>query len=236
MQILSGNLVERIQRTPTVESFRFRLEKKLDFLPGQFMKVIFDKDNPEDKELNKYLSFSSSPGKDYIEVTKRLSESAFSRRLRNLKIGDKVEFKLPLGACIFKDEYKKIAFLIGGIGITPAISIIEHIVERKLATDVYLLYSNRTFEEIAFKAELDAWKVKNPNLKICYTLTDCTSKDGQCIQGAINKELLTCKIVDLKERIIFVFGPPKMVEAMNNLCLESGCGKENLKIERFLGY
>ena len=38
--------------------------------------------------MNKYLSFSCAPGKGYIEVTKRLSNSEFSQSLKNLKIND----------------------------------------------------------------------------------------------------------------------------------------------------
>ena len=57
--------------------------------------------------------------------------------------------------------YEKIAFLIGGIGITPVISIIEHICDKKLSTDVALLYSNRNEDEIAFKKELHNWQSQN---------------------------------------------------------------------------
>ena len=73
----------------------------------------------------------------------------------------------PFGNCVFKDEYRKIGFLIGGIGITPVISIIEYIVDRSLATDVLLLYSNKTQEDIAFRRELDAWQERQFQYKSC---------------------------------------------------------------------
>lgn len=227
---------ERIKRTPTIESFRFLLQEKLDFIPGQFLQLVFDEKNPQNKELNKYLSFSSSPAKDYIEVTKRLSESLFSQRLKNLKINDTVLVKAPLGSCVFKKDYKKIAFLIGGIGVTPVISILEHITDKKIETDVLLLYSNKTEEEIAFKSELDLWQENNKNIKLLYLLTDYEPKNKNFLFGHIDKDLLAERIKDLNERIIFIFGPPKMVEAMKNLCLEISCREENIKTESFLGY
>lgn len=227
---------QRIKRTPTIESFRFNLKEKIDFIPGQFLQVIFDQANRNNKDLNKYLSFSSSPNKKYIEVTKRLSDSLFSQKLRDLKINDPVLLKAPMGQCVFKKDYEKIAFLIGGIGITPVISIIEYINDKKLNTDVKLFYSNRNEDDIAFKPELDYWQAVNKNIKVFYTVTDCPSKDKSCIFGRIDKQLLLAKMQDFGERIFFLFGPPKMVEAMAQLCLDLGCSREHIKTESFIGY
>lgn len=229
-------LTERIKRTPTVESFRFKSEEKIDFLPGQFLRLIFDRENQNNKELNKYLSFSSSPTKDYIEVTKRLSNSTFSQKLKSLKLNDETLIKGPQGHCVLKDEYRKIALLIGGIGITPVISMIEYIVDRGLDTDTLLFYSNKTEDDIAFRNELNCWQSANKNIKIFFTITDCEPKDAKCIRGRINKDLLVEKVKDIQERMFFTFGPPKMVEAMKSVCLELNCRKDNIITESFIGY
>jgi len=236
MKEVRASLIESISRTLSVESFRFSPEEKINFLPGQFLQLIFDEQNKDNKELNKYLSFSVSPLKEYIEVAKRISGSSFSQRLKGLNQGDEVLLKAPMGNCVFKDEYQKIGFLIGGIGITPVISIIEYIAEKRINTDVVLLYSNRTEEEIAFRKELDGWQQNNANIKVFYTVTDCQPKDNRCIAGRISKELVREKVTDLEKRMMFVFGPPKMVEAMQAVCLESGCRQENIRTESFIGY
>lgn len=231
-----ARLIERIKRTSLVESFRFLLEEKIEFIPGQFLQVIFNENDLDNKELNKYLSFSSPPTEEFIEVTKRLSESRFSQRLKNLNANDEVLFKAPLGNCVFKDEYKKIGFLIGGIGITPVISIIGYIVDKNLDTDVVLVYSNKTEEEFAFKHKLDHWQNTNTNIKVIYTVTGSQPKASSCIYGRINKDLLMSKVPDLDKRVIFIFGPPKMVVAMKGLCIEMGCREQDLKTESFIGY
>lgn len=236
MKLYKAKLQQRIQKTPTVKSYRFIPEGKLDFIPGQFLKLIFDENNPNNPELNKYLSFSSSPTKEYIEVTKRISDSKFSHRLKSLKLNEQVLLQAPLGNSVFKDEYKKIGFLIGGIGITPVISIIEYIINQKLNTDIMLFYSNRIEEEIAFKPELDLWQSNNYNIKVFYILTDCPPKDFNCLFGRIDKELVLRNVVDLKERIFFIFGPPQMVDSMSNICLSLDCGKEKIITEKFIGY
>ena len=236
MKMLRGRLIQRIKRTPTIESFRFEPEQKLDFAPGQSVRVIFDDTDMQNTALNKYLSLSSSPAKEYIEVTKRLSNSEFSNRLKDLKVDDRVLFKGPLGNCVFKEEYKKIGFLIGGIGITPVISIIEYIVDKGLDTDVHLLYSNRTEEEIAFYKELKDWADAHSNVKVCYTITDCTPQNKICVSGRICKDLFLAKVKDVGDRVFFIFGPPKMVGAMKNLCLGAGVDAAYIKTESFVGY
>lgn len=236
MEEVKVNLVEKIVRTPTVTSFRFIPSQELGFLPGQAAQLIFDQANPGNRDLNKYLSFSSSPNKNYLEFTKRLSTSVFSQKLDSLKPNQEILIKAPLGGCFFESKYKQITFLVGGIGITPVISIIEYIVERKLDTAVNLFYSNRTEEEIAFRQELDVWTRANNNIKIHYTITDCQPKDKTCSYGFINKDFITQRTCDFGKGIVFIFGPPKMVDVMSDLAIEMGCSKENIKTEKFVGY
>ncbi len=219
-----AKLLERIKRTSSIESFRFKVLDQLNFIPGQFVQIF-----------NKYLSFSSSPTKDYFEITKRLGKSEFSGKLKNLRIGDTVLFKGPLGKCIFKDEDKQIAFLIGGIGITPVISIIEYIIDKKLDTEVVLLYSNRS-EDIAFRRELDDWQRRNNKIKVLYLVSDCQPEDKSCLFGRISKDLITEKIDNWPERKVYIFGPPVMVEGLRGVCLGLGCRPQSLMIEKFIGY
>ncbi|MCF7887432.1 MAG: FAD-dependent oxidoreductase [Candidatus Omnitrophica bacterium] len=235
-EIINLEFYQKIQRSALVKSFRFYPKNPINFIPGQFAKILFNKDNVSDKELNKYLSFSASPDKDYIEFTKKLSQSKFSKKLDSLNKKDKVIVQAPLGNCIFKDEYKKIVFLIGGIGITPVISIIEYIVDKKLNTDLVLFYSNRTDKNIAFKEELDNWQKNNQNIKIIYTIIDSQTKDPKIKRGYIDEKMISETIKNYKERIFFIYGPPGMVSSMAKLCSNIGCRFDRVKKEGFTGY
>lgn len=236
MQEVEAIFIGSVKRTAEIESFRFSPVEDIAFLPGQFMQLIFDPVNRNNFVLNKYLSFSSAPGRNYFEVTKRISGSEFSNSLLRLKSGDKVLVKAPMGNCIFRDEYKKIGFLIGGIGITPVISILEYIAGKNLDTSVDLLYSNRVEEDIAFKAEIDKWSRENPRIKPVYTVTECRPKDSKCFFGKIDERFLNSHICGSRQRIIFIFGPPSMVALMKDTCLKTGCAEDNIKVENFTGY
>ncbi len=237
MKIFKGTITNTIRRTPNVISIQIKLSEDIIFIAGQFLQIIFDEENKMNKDLNKYLSFSSAPGRDYIEFTKRLTDSFFSQRIENLKCGDTLTIKAPFGNCILDEKkHKKLLCLIGGIGITPVISIYEDISVKKLDIDSKLLYANRNEQEIAFKNEFDELSKTNPKLKTYYIVSDCDSSDTECIPGHINEELIYNKVPDFKERIVFIFGPPKMVAAMKELCLKIGCENSQVKSENFAGY
>jgi ferredoxin-NADP reductase len=129
-----------------------------------------------------------------------------------------------------------VAFLTGGIGITPVISILEYIKDKGLDIDSVLFYSNRNEEDIAFRKELDSWSAAELKIKKFYFLTDCQPKDKTCIYGRITEQYLKDKVSDWQQRTVFIYGPPKMVEAMSLLCLNAGCDKSLVKSENFIGY
>ncbi len=236
MKEIRAEFIGSIERTHNVKSFRFKIDSKIEFSPGQFLQFIFDEKDPKNKALNKYLSFSSSPDKNYFEVTKKISESEFSRKLLLLKEGDTVLFKMPFGSCSFNENYKKIGFLVGGIGITPAISIIEYIVERKIDTDVVLIYANWTTADIAFKEEIDSWSKNNENIKVTHVLANEEVRKEGFRKGFIDEKLLRDLIGDLIQRVIFIYGPPVMVNSVKDLCVKLNYKSEQIKAETFVGY
>lgn len=230
--------IEKIERTKSVCSFRFKPQEVevTDFVPGQFAQVIFDENNKTNRNLNKYLSFSCRPHLDYIEFTKRISASDFSKTLLSLKKGDSVLLKSPMGHCTLEKPEGKYAFLIGGIGITPVISMLENIDFNKLSADIIFLYSNTSDEDIPFYKELEGWAQAPLKIKIVHKVVVCASKNERYCIGTITKDFVLQEIPDHKERTFYVFGPPKMVDAMKSICQELGCLPERIKAEEFIGY
>ncbi len=228
---ICGVLKEKIKRTKDIQSFRFKLDEDIDFLPGQFMEVVFDK---EEKDLKHFLSFSSSPTESYIEFTKRLSESKFSQRLKEMNSEQEVAFRFSFGKCVFKEEYEKIGFIIEGIGITSVISMLEYIEDKNLNTDVLLIYTNCSFSETTFKPELDDWS-NSLNLRIIHVL-EKPVKGLNFVKGRMDFDFLSRYKEELEFRINFVFGSPKMVEAIADLLTQISIDKGRVKKEEFIGY
>ena len=231
---MKARLLEKFSRAPSIDSFRFMPAEPFTFLPGQFVRVVFDPVDESNSALNKYLSLSSPPGRECFELTKRLSDSRFSQRLRSLKRGDEVFFQGPMGTCVFRPEYTNIGILAGGVGITPAISIIEHIADNNLKTRVCLLYSTSDVRDTAFRNELEAL-TKNVNIEVSFTVDEPARKQ-EPLSWRISRELIAGKMAGFKQEVIFIFGPPAMVKAMAALCKDMGCPAGKLRQESFVGY
>ena len=224
---------EIIRRNYNVKSFRLEAFGGPDFQAGQFLLVKLS----EDPQLKRYLSISSSPTeKCYLEFTKKLTESGFSRALDNLKPGDQVSIQYPLGNFVFDESAPKIAFLSGGIGITPIRSICKYVVDKKLGTDIVLVYSNRSVRDVVFKDDFDAMVKSYPALKVAHVL--CETEPGfKCTVGHINAGVIKNEIPDYGMRKFYLCGPPQMVEAMRKILLDELAVKPEMVVtENFQGY
>ena len=102
----------------------------------------------------------------------------------------------------------------GGSGITPMIQVLTEILENPDdKTEVSLLFSNRTEDDIIAKSQLDAAAAKYPNFKVKYVLSrpkdpsKWEEESGE--KGHINADLIKKYIPAASDdTLIFVCGPP----------------------------
>ncbi|MCX5715700.1 MAG: FAD-binding oxidoreductase [Candidatus Omnitrophica bacterium] len=235
MENLRLELVSIITQCAGVKTFRFRLDKEVPRKPGQYLIFTLDVNG---KQVPKAFSISSSPTeKGYIEFTKKLTDSDFSKTLDALKPGGLFSLRLPMGKFTFEGEFPKAAFLSGGIGITPIRSIFKYATDIKLSSSLVLLYSARVPEQCVFKNDFAVMQKENKNIKMVYTLTDCKEEVPGFRFGAINEAMVKEDVPDYKERKFFMCGPPGMVEAMRAMLLTGlGISKESIITEDFTGY
>lgn len=224
---------EVIQRTYNVKSVRLEINDEPNYIAGQFLSVRF-KDDPN---LKRYLSLSSSPTEiGYIEFTKKITQSDFSCRFNNLKPGDTLMVKYPLGKFTLEGLSGKIAFLSGGIGITPIRSMIKYTVDKQLGLEIVLVYSNRSVRDIVFKEDFNQMQKDYPKLKVAHVLCEA-EPDFKCTVGLINAQVVKNEVPDYGLRKFFLCGPPLMVEAMAKMLSEElNIVKENIITENFVGY
>lgn len=229
-------VIEIIKRTDNVKSFRFLLRDKVDFLPGQFFFVTI---KIEGRGETKHFSFSNSPTEDsYVEFTKKLTESEYSKALDRLKIGDWARLRLPYGRFTFQGEYPKVAFLSGGIGITPIRSICKFAADKRLPAKIVLLYSNNSPGDIVFRKDFEEMERLNKNLKVIHTITlPDTSDFWPGRRGRIDSQMIKEEIPDFSQYSFFICGPPGMVEAMKEILKHDlEVDSERIKTESFSGY
>jgi len=224
-----------IQRSYNVKSVRIdKSVENLTYKAGQFLSVALNGANCP----KRYLSISSSPTEErYIEFTKKITESDFSCILDKLRAGDIVKLQYPFGKFTLEDNpAEKIAFLSGGIGITPIRSIIKYAADKKLGLDMVLIYANRSVRDVLFKEDFEAIQKECPKLKVAHVLCE-PAPDFKCIPGLINAQVIKNEAPDYLERKFFLCGPPPMVEAMKKILIEElRLPQVNVVLENFAGY
>jgi len=228
---------EIIQRTPTVKSFRLKREIGMNFTAGQYLFVTLDYGG---KEQTKPLSLSSSPSEtEYIEFTKRITDSEFSKTLNSFKPGDSLKLRLPYGQFTLEESGTKIAFLAGGIGITPFMSMSKYAASSGPDKNIILLYGNKSDKDIIFKSELDRLKDRTDNFNVIYTINEphqCETPWEGC-SGFIDHCMIRDKMPDFEERVFYVCGPPQMVSCLLAILKDDlKIPEEKIKTERFAGY
>ncbi|MCM8789465.1 MAG: FAD-dependent oxidoreductase [Candidatus Omnitrophica bacterium] len=224
---------EIINRTHNVKSVRLSINEAIEYKAGQFLNACLT----QEKECRRFLSISSSPTeKGYIEFTKKITGSDFSKMIEAALPGDMVKVQLPMGNFTLGDPKEKIAFLSGGIGITPIRGICKFVVDSNLGTDIVLIYANRSIRDIVFKEDFDGMQKYYPKLKVAHVLLEPALGFKSTI-GLINSSVIKNEMSDYLERKFYICGPPSMVEAMKNiLTKELSLPSEKIITENFQGY
>ena len=235
---LETELSQVINRAPGVKSFRFPINSaNITYQAGQYFYITI-KVNGSD--ALHHFSFSSSPAETgYIEFTKRITDSEFSQTLDNVKPGawallegPEGDFTLPDSA----DEYSKLAFISGGIGITPLRSMMHYVKHNNLPYQITLLYGNNTEADIIFHDEFNLLS-QSDNIKIKHFLTGYSGNESEnIIKGYIDKQAISQTIPDYPERLFYISGPPSMLNNIYHQLLKLKVPEKQVKIDAFTGY
>ena len=202
-------------------------KENIDFIAGQHTGVWLPKLFHDDKKGNfRILSACSSPNnKKILSVAFRDRGSGFKRTLLELPIGAEVELMKPVGFFVLpQDKKQKIAFIAGGIGITPFRSMINFATEEKLPNKIFLYYVNSSKETTAFLPELKILAKKNKS----FTL-----------KNFIGREKFTEAIKKVKnpnEFLWYVAGPPGLVASIRNTLILNKVNPNKILTEEFSGY
>jgi ferredoxin-NADP reductase len=141
------------------------------------------------------------------------------------------DFVLP------KDKKQKLAFIAGGIGITPFRSMLKYLIDNKEKRDVALFYSNKTASEIIYKEVFDEAKNKL-DIKTFYTLTDAERIPAgwRGHKGHFDPETIKKEMPDFNERMFYISGPRSMVVAFQGVLKAMGLRKSQIKTDFFPGF
>jgi ferredoxin-NADP reductase len=216
---------------PGVASFRFEKPGHLTYSAGQYVLVSVV---TRDGEQTKPFTLSSAPGDPYLEIATRLTGSAFKDALLALRPGDRVAVAGPRGRMVVPPGAGRIAFLVGGIGVTPARSIVRDAAQRATSTEFVLFYGNRDEGSVAFGAELDGYAAADARIRVVHVL----EKPGPGWTGEtgfITVDVVRRHIDPNDGWRLFISGPPPMIEPMRAVAVGLAVPEDRLMLESWGG-
>ncbi|MCW5202498.1 FAD-dependent oxidoreductase [Desulfobulbus sp. US1] len=225
--------IERMPRTSQVNSYRFTRPPGFSFQAGQYVIVGLGHEGM----LVHPLSFSNGPQQDFLEVTKRMTGSAYSQYIEGLYPGDEVIMKGPNGDFSMADISNDIVCLAGGIGIAPIRSMLVDSASRHDRRRITLIYGNSDDDDVPFAEELEELqKMHLPGFRVTHVLGRSLGKMQAC-QGRIDSKVIRSEVTaDLQEATFLISGPPVMVREMEEQLALLGVSSSRIRVERFLGY
>jgi ferredoxin-NADP reductase len=229
------SIIDIIPRAPGVKSFRFAIKaSNVRYRAGQYFYLTI---KIAGKKADHHFSFSSSPTeKDYIEFTKRITESDFSKALDTAKTGEWALLEGPEGHFTLPRKPSKLVYLSGGIGITPIRSTMRYVRDKGLPHDIVLLYGNRSQADIVFLRELDEISALK-NIRVEHFLAEppLAAKRG-INNGQIDRAAIARLVPDYNQRLFYISGPPGMVNALSEQVLGMGVPANQIHLDSFTGY
>jgi ferredoxin-NADP reductase len=209
-----GTLVESRITASDIKSLFFEIENWPGHLAGQHCDIRLTA--PTGYQAQRSYSIASTPDEKYVEFgVQLLTEGEVSPYLWEMKPGDQVEIKGPLGGHFIwtPDMPGELVLIGGGSGIAPLLSIYKTAKNR----EVVFIESAATTDKIMYYEEL---KDK--------LITRITSIDGHIDQEFLQKHL------DPKNMpMIYICGPTPFVETVASALVVMGFNSHSIRTERF---
>lgn len=156
-------VIKIVDESSTIRSFHLQPDDGAGLLPhlaGQHLPIRVKLPGTDRPVLRTY-TISAAPSDGFYRISVK-RDGAVSRHLYGLiNVGDTIEARAPAGDfTIDAYERRPAALLAGGVGITPLLAMLRHIVyegvRKRQTRPIFLFHAARTKKERAFADELAA--------------------------------------------------------------------------------
>jgi ferredoxin-NADP reductase len=233
------HVAEVIQETPTVRSYVLEpvdAAAPLRFHAGQHLTLLVDIDGVTHRRC---YSFSSSPAADARPsiTVRRAPEGLVSRHLhRTVRAGDTLLATEPTGEFTLPTDpaaSRLVAFVAGGVGVTPLIGLAESLLRDEPASRAILLCGHRSEDEIIFRGRIAALEAAyGPRLSVRHAL-DAPPAGWAGIKGALDGGRVLEALGDERADAYYVCGPEAMMRGVCDALADAGVAGERIRTERF---
>jgi 3-phenylpropionate/trans-cinnamate dioxygenase ferredoxin reductase subunit len=204
----------------------------LRFEPGQFAWITVW-DSPFRDHEHPFSFSSSAEEKSHFSFTiKALGD--FTSRIKDLVPGETVYVDGPHGAFSI-DRHPHApghVFIAGGIGITPIMSMLRTLADRRDQRPLTLLYANKAWDGITFRDEVEGMQ-EQLNLRVIHVL-ESPPEDWAGERGYLTQALLEASLPqETRKAEHFICGPAPMMDAVERNLVRMGVARGDIHTERF---
>lgn len=228
---MTAKLIESFELCSEVRHFVFEVPEveKFDFQPGQF--VSFN-ETFGDRTITRAYSIASAPNGNRIELClNRVREGRFSPLLFDMKPGDSLAMKGPLGYFVLRNPGRDVLFIATGTGIAPFRSMLKAHLVQGLNQEYTLLFGVRYEPNLLYREEFEALARQYPNFRFWPTISrpdeGWTGKRGR-VQLHIDEVLGNRRDLD-----IYICGMREMVDEVRNNLKLLGFERRQVIIEKY---
>ena len=220
-----------------VYNYIFTPDRKFAFLPGQYMEFTLPGVPYDSRGNRRTFTIASSPTESEVHLGVKYFEPAsmYKKVLSELKPGDTMYASQLAGNFTLKGvEQQKLAFIAGGIGITPFRSMVKYLSDSELSADVILLYIVSNPNEFAYISELR--EAAKAGVKTIPIVTNTSYKASGVVSARLSAELIAELVPDFDERLFYVSGSNGVVDATHDYLRGLGVAAGRIKTDHFSGY
>ena len=216
-----------------------------DFKPGQHITLRFQPKGKA-KPLVRCYSLSDSPGKPHYRITVKHLEDRGDNKgpgvvstiiNYGIQVGHRIPIKAPSGHFQLEDQSNDVAVLLaGGIGVTPMVSMLEHLVDTDSQRSVLLIHGVRNGKDQPFQSHLRKLSQENPNVHV----VSCYSKPNPDDVKGVDYQVSGFASIALLQTILpgqncqfHLCGPPAFMESLHQGLLDWGVDESRIRFEQF---
>jgi sulfite reductase subunit B len=214
---IEAEILDVIEESPTIKTFRLKPKADIGFRAGQFMDVTI----PGVGEAP-FTPSSNHDVKEYLDFT-IMKAGRVTNLLHGMKKGEVVGLRGPYGKGYPLDIFKgKDIFIVGGgVGLAPLRALLYALFnEVDDYNKIILKYGSRSPKDIIYKSEIDTWRDrgKNVSLEVSCDTGDDTWKGNVGLVTTILKDL----DINMANAVSIVCGPPIMMKFVTFKILDLG--------------
>jgi benzoate/toluate 1,2-dioxygenase reductase subunit len=183
--------------------------------------------------LRKPYSIASAPWEvsktGVMQVLVQIEDTSLDPHLERASPGAAVDVAGPFGSFVLPSDGHTMLLIAGGTGIAPLRSIMMERLSRPSAPSIVLVYSARSADEFAFRAELEALAIAG-RISTHFTVTRDEKWTGR--RGRIDAALLKDALPSTDANCL-ICGPPELVSSAAELLRSLGVDPSRIQVERY---